>query len=83
MTAARYCAFGAVLTIASLALAQTSGSEPPKARLAPSSYVALGVSGTQGVGSSAWYLDLNTMKVVVCKISSGGPPSCESTSMPK
>jgi hypothetical protein len=83
MTFARCCAFGAVLTIASLALAQTSGSEPPKPRPTPSSYVALGVSGTQAIVSSAWYLDLNTMKVVVCKISTGGPPSCEYTSMPK
>ena len=62
---------------ASLALAQTQADggrfSPP---LNPANYVPLGVSGT-----SAWYLDLSTQKVIVC--TKGSSLSCESAPMPR
>ena len=62
---------------ATVALAQPqpdSGRFSPP--LNPANYVPLGVSGT-----SAWYLDLSTQKVVVC--TKGSSLSCEAAPIPR
>ena len=77
MRLAHLLLLAACTAAATLALAQTQADSgrfsPP---LNPANYVPLGVSGT-----SAWYLDLSTQKVVVC--TKGSSLSCEAAPIPR
>ena len=70
-------------TATSVAIAESSKNEDkPVTQATNADFVALGVSGAQGVVSTAWYLDLKSQKVVSCSRNNAAPPSCTVAPMP-
>jgi hypothetical protein len=58
-----------------------SRPDPAHAQTATARYIPLGVAtGSNGLHSIAWYIDVNANKVVMC--SSTNPPSCYATQVP-
>ncbi len=58
-----------------------SRSDPSHAQALTNRYIPLGVAtGSNGLHSIAWYIDVNANKVVMC--SSTNPPSCSATQAP-